>query len=209
VKLRRTQAIHRTERPGPLIPLVRATLTPCRPAGPSPTHEPASAAAIRAARVKAGRTQADVAEQAGMSVHVLRQTEQGRRRINLGEAAAIARHSEGRSTSWSLFPPTPRLTRRGWGGLILLTEPELRCFRRVATACCARTPPSSTEAELWPTSTQLEFSITTLVIGLPRQVVVQRCRRSHVGLVVRDDGAVWPSQDANRRAITEVPSGRQ
>jgi hypothetical protein len=29
---------------------------------------------------------------------------------------------------------------------------------------------------MWPMGTQLEFTITTLVIALPRQVVVQRCR---------------------------------
>jgi hypothetical protein len=49
------------------------------------------------------------------------------------------------------------------------------------------------EAEgIWPMGTQLEFTITTLVIGLPRQVVVRRCRRADVDLVLRDDGAVWP-----------------
>ena len=42
-----------------------------------------------------------------------------------------------------------------------------------------------------PMGTQLEFTVTTLVIGLPRQVVVQRCRRADVDLVLRDDG-VWP-----------------
>lgn len=40
--------------------------------------------------------------------------------------------------------------------------------------------------------THLEFSVTTLVIGLPRQVVAQRCRRADVDLALRDDGAVWP-----------------
>ena len=49
------------------------------------------------------------------------------------------------------------------------------------------------EAEaMLPIGTQLEFTITTLVIGFPRQVVVQRCRRADVDLVLRDDGAVWP-----------------
>jgi hypothetical protein len=49
------------------------------------------------------------------------------------------------------------------------------------------------EAEsMWPVGTQLEWTITTLVIGLPGQVVVQRCRRADVDLVLRDDGAVWP-----------------
>ncbi len=45
---------------------------------------------------------------------------------------------------------------------------------------------------MWPMGTQLEFVITSLVIGLPRQVVAQRCRRADVDLVLRDDGAVWP-----------------
>jgi hypothetical protein len=45
---------------------------------------------------------------------------------------------------------------------------------------------------MWPMGTQLEFTVTTLVIGLPRQVVVQRCRRADVDLVLRADGAVWP-----------------
>jgi hypothetical protein len=49
------------------------------------------------------------------------------------------------------------------------------------------------EAEgMWPMGTQLDFTVTTLVIGLPRQVVVQRCKRADVDLVMRDDGAVWP-----------------
>ncbi len=49
------------------------------------------------------------------------------------------------------------------------------------------------EAEgMWPMGTQLEFTVTTLVVGLPRQVVVQRCKRADVDLVLRDDGAVWP-----------------
>jgi hypothetical protein len=45
---------------------------------------------------------------------------------------------------------------------------------------------------MWPMGTQVEVTITTLVIGLPRQVVVQRCDRADVDLVLRDDGAVWP-----------------
>lgn len=62
------------------------------PSGPvrRPPHELAFAAAIRAARVGAGRTQADLAKQAGLSVRVVQRAEQGQRRINLGEAAAIA-----------------------------------------------------------------------------------------------------------------------
>lgn len=39
------------------------------------------------------------------------------------------------------------------------------------------------EAEaMWPMGTQVEFTVTTLVIGLPRQVVVQRCRQADVDL---------------------------
>ena len=45
--------------------------------------------------------------------------------------------------------------------------------------------------------TQLEFTVTTLVIGLPRQLVVQRCRRADIDLWLRDDGAVWPLQSAS------------
>ncbi len=58
------------------------------PSGPvrRPPQELAFAAAIRAARVAAGRTQADVAEKAGLPVTTLQRAEQGRRRINLGEA---------------------------------------------------------------------------------------------------------------------------
>jgi transcriptional regulator with XRE-family HTH domain len=58
--------------------------------------ELAFAASIRAARIEAGRTQADVAEKAGLPVHAVRRAEQGMRRISLGEASAIAR-SLGRS----------------------------------------------------------------------------------------------------------------
>jgi len=46
---------------------------------------------------------------------------------------------------------------------------------------------------MWPTSNTLDFTITTPVIGLPRTVVVQRCRRADVDLVLRDDGAIWPA----------------
>ena len=41
---------------------------------------------------------------------------------------------------------------------------------------------------MWPIGTQLEFTVTTLGIGLPRRVVVQRCRREDVDPVLRDDG---------------------
>ena len=55
-----------------------------------PTHELAFAAAITAARIEVGRTQADIAEQADLPLRVVKQAEQGRRRIALSEAAAIA-----------------------------------------------------------------------------------------------------------------------
>ena len=73
---------------------------------------------------------------------------------------------------------------------------------------------------MWPMGTQLEFTVTTLVIGLPRQVLVQRCRCANVDLVLRDDGAVWPPVGpANRvgasgasvahRVRSSVPVGPQ
>lgn len=45
---------------------------------------------------------------------------------------------------------------------------------------------------MWPRSNSLDFTITTPVVGLPRTVVVQRCARREVDLVVRDDLAIWP-----------------
>ena len=48
---------------------------------------------------------------------------------------------------------------------------------------------------MWPNGTQLNFTITTPVIGLPRAVVVQRCARAEVDLVVRDNLAIWPAVD--------------
>ncbi len=49
------------------------------PSGPvrRPPQEPAFAAAIRAARVETGRTQADVAAKAGLPVRVVQRAEQG------------------------------------------------------------------------------------------------------------------------------------
>jgi transcriptional regulator with XRE-family HTH domain len=62
------------------------------PSGPvrRPPQELAFAAAIRAARVEAGLTQADVAERAGLAVHTVQSAEQGARRTSVGEAAVIA-----------------------------------------------------------------------------------------------------------------------
>ena len=62
------------------------------PSGPlrRPPQELAFAAAIRAARIEAGRTQADVAAGAGLPVRTIQRAEQGRRRATLGDAAAIA-----------------------------------------------------------------------------------------------------------------------
>ena len=91
------------------------------PSGPvrRPPQELAFAAAIRAARVEAGRTQADVAEKAGLATRVVQRAEQGQRRISLGEAAAIAQ-SLGRSldelvsvsASATFEPPKMGLPRR-------------------------------------------------------------------------------------------------
>ena len=59
------------------------------------------------------------------------------------------------------------------------------------------------EAEaMWPMGTQLEFTITTLFIGLPRLIAVQRCRLADVDLVLRQDGAVWPLNESNWRTRT-------
>ncbi len=55
-----------------------------------PTYEFPFDAAIKAARIEAGRTQVDIAEETGLSVHAIRRIEQGIQRINLSEAAAIA-----------------------------------------------------------------------------------------------------------------------
>jgi hypothetical protein len=66
-----------------------------------------------------------------------------------------------------------------------------RCFTHDATLI-------DLEAEgMWPMGRQLEFTVTTLVIGLPRQLVVQGCRRADIDLWLRDDGAVWPLQSAS------------
>ena len=61
----------------------------CWRAGPvrHPPQELAFAAAIRVARTQDGRTQADVAKQAGLSVRVLQRAEQGLRRLSIGQAA--------------------------------------------------------------------------------------------------------------------------
>jgi len=58
------------------------------PSGPvrRPPHEFAFAAAIRA-RIEAGRTQADVAEKAGLPARTVQPAEQGIRHIYLDEAA--------------------------------------------------------------------------------------------------------------------------
>ncbi len=62
------------------------------PSGPvrRPPQGLAFAAAIRSARVEAGRTRADVAAAADLPVRVVQRAEQGLRRVTLGDAAAIA-----------------------------------------------------------------------------------------------------------------------
>ena len=59
---------------------------------------------------------------------------------------------------------------------------------------------------MWSRGNALEWTVTALVIGLPREVVVQRCARAEVDLVVRDDLAVWPPRAAAPSA--QVSSGR-
>jgi len=83
----------------------------------------------------------------------------------------------------------------------MLTDPEPLLPTRGYRVLCHDATLIDLEAEgMWPMGTQLEFTVTTLVIGLPRQVVVQRCRRADVDLVLRDDGAVWPP-----RALSDSP----
>jgi len=75
----------------------------------------------------------------------------------------------------------------------MLTEVEPLLPTRGYRVLCHDATLIDLQAEaMWPTGTQLEWTITTLVIGLPRTVVVRRCRRADVDLVLIDDGAVWP-----------------
>jgi transcriptional regulator with XRE-family HTH domain len=62
------------------------------PSGPvrRPPQELAFAAAIRAARIESGLTQADIADRAGLAPHTIQSAVQGARRTSVGEAAAIA-----------------------------------------------------------------------------------------------------------------------
>lgn len=55
-----------------------------------PDPELAYAAAFRAARIEAGRTQAEVAERADLPLKMVQRIAQGARRMTLAEAAAIA-----------------------------------------------------------------------------------------------------------------------
>jgi hypothetical protein len=75
----------------------------------------------------------------------------------------------------------------------VLIDPEPMLPARGYRVLCHDATLIDLEAEgMWPMGTQLEFTVTTLVIGLPRQVVVPRCRRADVDLVLRDDGAAGP-----------------
>ncbi|CAA9349009.1 MAG: hypothetical protein AVDCRST_MAG29-2103, partial [uncultured Nocardioidaceae bacterium] len=51
----------------------------------------------------------------------------------------------------------------------------------------------------WPMGTQLEWTITTLVIGLSRQVVVQRCRRRFGCTTCGTAGRRWRSPPGSTR----------
>ena len=56
---------------------------------------------------------------------------------------------------------------------------------------------------------QLEFTVTTLVIGLPRQVVVQRCRRTDVHGAARPRRrASSPFVAAQQLLLTPATGGR-
>jgi hypothetical protein len=48
---------------------------------------------------------------------------------------------------------------------------------------------------MWPMGTQLKLTITMLVVGLPRRVVVQRCRRVDVDLCCETTGGVADPRD--------------
>src|SRR4028118_2076792 len=117
----------------------------------------------------------------------------------------------------------------------MLAEPEPMLPTRGYRVLCHDATLIDLEAEgMWPLGTQLEFTVTTLVLGLPRpgaeavarlaprsgcavtplvlalprRVVVQRCRRADVDLVLRDDGAVWPPLAvAGPAAVRAGPSG--
>lgn len=159
-------------------------------------------------------TQVQLADVAGVRAGLIAKVEQGERRVTVGEAAALAgalepvgrRHGVG---TWrSARPRSGRST----------TENELtgqtscplslrRCTRPAVTGWhLYNATVIDLQAEgMWPTDTQLEWTVTTLVIGLPRTVVVQRCRRVDVDLVLRDDGAVWPAFADEDRVATSPP----
>ena len=59
---------------------------------------------------------------------------------------------------------------------------------------------------MWPVGTKLAFTVTTLVIALPRQVVVQRWGRADVDLVLQDDRAVGPPLHEHLDSAMDLPS---
>jgi len=72
------------------------------PSGPvrRPPHALAFAAAIRAARVGAGRTQVDVAEEAGLPLHTLHSADKAHGVPASERPLPSLRPSGGRLTSW-------------------------------------------------------------------------------------------------------------
>jgi len=65
------------------------------------------------------------------------------------------------------------------------------------------------EAEgMWPNGTQLDFTVTVPMVGLPRTVVVQRSARADVDLLVREDLAVGPpSTRSPPQGVSSSPVG--
>jgi hypothetical protein len=96
------------------------------PSGPvrRPPQELAFAAAIRAARVGAGRTQADVAEAAGLPVHTLQTPSRAHGVLASARPLPLLRRSVVRSMSWWRCPRRRRSSRPRWAGLGVLMELE-------------------------------------------------------------------------------------
>ena len=69
----------------------------------------------------------------------------------------------------------------------MLIDPVLLLPTRGYRVLCHDAALIDLEAEgMWPMGTQVTWTVTTLVIGLPPQVVVQRCRRADVDVAESD-----------------------
>ena len=63
---------------------------------------------------------------------------------------------------------------------------------------------------MWPMGTRLEFTVTTLVIGPPRRVVVQRCSRADGGpLFKRQRQDVAAASGRHRKTGTTPYAGKR